>query len=164
MRPTSSKGIRPLCRLRRCLGGPDCPEEPGAPPCSALTSASGYRKKPFSSTTKPTGKASFYADRKWKIRPVDHLDLDRSGPGPNCKTSLGGVLSIILFLLKSLICPRPHPPPQPCPSVTGTTCRRCSPTPCPPPNSPLSSLFSSFSSVILFPEIPPPHLDPGQGA
>ena len=50
-----------------------------------------------------------------------------------------------------------------CPSVTGTTCRRCNPTPCPPPNSPSPACFLLFI-CHSFPEIPPPHLDPGQGA
>ena len=39
----------------------------------------------------------------------------------------------------------------------------CSPTPCPPPNSPSPACFLLFI-CHSFPEIPPPHLDPGQGA
>ena len=100
----------------------------------------------------------FYADRKWKIRPVDHLDLDRPDQAElQCQALWRRFYQTFPpATTPSAACPT-------CPSVTGTTCRRCSPTPCPPPNSPSPACFLLFI-CHSFPEIPPPHLDPGQGA
>lgn len=132
----------------------------GCSPCSALTSASGCRKKPFSSTTKPTGKASSTPTASGKSVPWTIWTwTDRTRPNCNVRLSGGGSIRPSPFppaTTPSAACPT-------CPSVTGTTCRRCSPTPCPPPNSPSPACFLLFI-CHSFPEIPPPHLDPGQGA